>query len=138
MWAIGDCASSGCPPTAQAAAQQGKYLGRLFRESKLKPEAIDSFPAFKFAYRGSLAFLGDGKGVAEIRGIWDHYPGSKSLVIEGAGAFAIWRSLYFSKLMSGRNQAQVAFDWTKTFVFGRDIATPHVMDEVTASHCIIS
>ena len=29
VWALGDCAVSGLPPTAQVAAQQGLYLGRL-------------------------------------------------------------------------------------------------------------
>ena len=29
VWALGDCAVSGLPPTAQVAAQEGAYLGRL-------------------------------------------------------------------------------------------------------------
>ena len=70
--------------------------------------------------------MGDGKGIAEIRGLWDHYPTPQGQVVGGTSAFAIWRSLYFSKLMSSRNQAQVAFDWLKTGMFGRDISTPHV------------
>ena len=33
VWALGDCAAvKGCGPTAQAASQQGKYLGWLFNE----------------------------------------------------------------------------------------------------------
>lgn len=49
-------------------------------------------------------------------------------VLEGSSAFAIWKSLYFSKLMSSKNQAQVAFDWIQTSVFGRDISTPNSME----------
>jgi NADH:ubiquinone reductase (non-electrogenic) len=30
IWAIGDCAYSGFPPTAQVAFQQGKYLAKQF------------------------------------------------------------------------------------------------------------
>lgn len=41
----------------------------------------------------------------------------------GRSAFAIWRSFYFSKLMSLRNVCQVCFDWGKAVVFGREIAT---------------
>jgi hypothetical protein len=49
-------------------------------------------------------------------------------VIQGQTAFVIWKSLYFSKLLSGRNQAQVAFDWISTSLFGRDISTTHNID----------
>ena len=145
---IHPCTDSGCAPTAQAASQQGKYLGRLFRDTKLSPEAVAAYAPFEFHYKGSLAYLGDqhnlitihhintsyknalsisrqfysppfnktppinegdGKGVAEIRGLWDHYPGQQGAgqVVGGTSAFALWRSLYFSKLMSSRNQTQV-------------------------------
>jgi hypothetical protein len=46
-------------------------------------------------------------------------------VVEGQPAFIIWKSLYFSKLLSTRNQAQVIFDWISTSLFGRDISTVH-------------
>ena len=69
-------------------------------------------------------------GVAEIRGLWDNYPNRSGQVLEGSSAFAIWKSLYFSKLMSTKNQAQVAFDWTQTAIFGRDISTSHNIDRI--------
>jgi hypothetical protein len=56
-------------------------------------------------------------------------------VIQGQTAFVIWKSLYFSKLLSGRNQAQVAFDWVSTSLFGRDISTTHNID--TAGKAVI-
>jgi NADH dehydrogenase FAD-containing subunit len=62
VWALGDCAVSGCAPTAQVAAQQGKYLGSLFRDTKMDKEAIAAHPDFQFVNKGSLAYLGDGKG----------------------------------------------------------------------------
>jgi len=128
VWAIGDCAVCGCAPTAQAANQQGKYLGRLFRDTELSEEKIEAAPAFKFDYKGSLAYTGGGKGVAELKSLWDAYPSADGQVrVEGTGAFAIWRSLYFSKLMSNRNQAQVGFDWLKVYLFGRDISTPFIL-----------
>jgi len=130
VWAIGDCAVSGCAPTAQAANQQGKYLGRLFRDTSLAPSAIEKAPAFQFDYKGSLAYTGGGKGVAELKSLWDNYPSNDGQVrVEGTGAFAIWRSLYFSKLMSTRNQAQVGFDWLKVYLFGRDISTPFILKD---------
>lgn len=135
VWALGDCAVSGCAPTAQAANQQGKYLGRLFRDTGLDESKIDTNDDFIYHYKGSLAYVGAGKGVAEIKGLWDlkslwdTYPAVNDQVrVQGSSAFAIWRSLYFSKLMSFRNQAQVGFDWLKASFFGRDISTPYPMD----------
>ena len=62
IFALGDCAVTGCAPTAQSASQQGKYLGRLFRDTKLEMRAVRDYPDFKFINKGSLAYLGDGKG----------------------------------------------------------------------------
>ena len=36
VWALGDCAVSGCAPTAQAAFQQGTYMGRMFRSVNIQ------------------------------------------------------------------------------------------------------
>ena len=79
--------------------------------------------------------MGAGKGVAEIKGLWDlknlwdtHPVVNDQVRVQGSSAFAIWRSLYFSKLMSIRNQAQVGFDWAKASFFGRDISTPYPME----------
>ena len=122
VFAIGDCAVSGCAPTAQAAYQQGKFLGRLFRDG------LEEEP-FRYAHRGSLAYTGGGTGVAELKAmLWDNHL-STSTRVEGSGAFALWRSLYFSKLVSSRNQAQVLFDWAKAWVFGRDISTPFIKEK---------
>lgn len=147
VFAIGDCAVCGCAPTAQVAYQQGKYLGRLFRDSsngmliverqertKSKSASFEDeqkplTPVFQYSHKGALAYTGGGKGVAELKSLWDNYPSQDGKVrVEGPGAFAIWRSLYFSKLMSTRNQAQVGFDWAKAFLFGRDISSPFSSD----------
>ena len=139
----------GCAPTAQAAYQQGKFLGRVFRDSlhvirDKEPksttvavggagnEGVSILPAFKYNHKGSLAYTGGGKGVAELKSLWDSYPSGTpagQVRVEGTSAFAIWRSLYFSRILSVSNQAQVLFDWTKAFVFGRDISTPFVDDD---------
>jgi NADH dehydrogenase FAD-containing subunit len=183
VFAIGDCALvQGCAPTAQAAYQQGKYLGRLLRDTAadmsddgLKEvsgstgnndnitttttttttdnnnntastpctNAIDRYPQFHFHNYGALAYVGTSKGVAELKSVLWNNPlemlsggrkdkeqeqdGEKPTptVVEGGRAFVIWRSLYFSKLLSQRNKFQVGFDWMKTGVFGRDISSPY-------------
>ena len=58
-------------------------------------------------------------------------------VVEGQTAFVIWKSLYFSKLLSSRNQAQVAFDWVQTSIFGRDISTTHNVEVAKSGSTVI-
>jgi NADH:ubiquinone reductase (non-electrogenic) len=136
LFAIGDCAVvQGCAPTAQAAHQQGVFLGRLFRDTKYFTSNSDLSKISDFEYKdkGSLAYVGGSKGVATLKPIlWNIYASDgkpKMSNIEGQSAYAIWRSLYFTKLLSYRNQAQVAFDWIKIFLFGRDISTPYIFKE---------
>jgi NADH dehydrogenase FAD-containing subunit len=163
VFAIGDCAIvKGCAPTAQAAYQQGKYLGRLLRDTHtdttlphpsssyspsptldMTTSRINLYNQFQFHNYGALAYVGTSKGVAELKTVlWsnpleilksrnkddnktENKPTSSTTVVEGGSAFVIWRSLYFSKLLSQRNKAQVGFDWMKTGVFGRDISSPY-------------
>ena len=44
--------------------------------------------------------------------------------VQGKGffAFLLWRSAYFTKLLSIRNKILVPMYWLKTLVFGRDIS----------------
>ena len=42
--------------------------------------------------------------------------------LTGSAAFAFWRGVYFSKLLSGSNRLAVAVDWLRTEAYGRDIA----------------
>jgi len=58
VFAIGDCALSGCAPTAQVAAQQGKHVGRAIRDG------IDS--KFIYNHAGSLCSLGSSNGIAQL------------------------------------------------------------------------
>ena len=130
VWALGDCAISGYAPTAQAAHQQGQYLGKLYRDTLFREENLTYAPDFTYINRGSLAYLGHSAGVAELNtnSLWDHYPAQNGkITVEGAGAFALWRSLYFSQLMSMRNRAEVGFDWMRTASMGRDISTPYIL-----------
>lgn len=77
-----------------------------------------------------MAYVGGGKGVAELTSLWDLYPSTDGQIkVNGTGAFAIWRSLYFSKLMSARNRSQVSFDWLKASILGRDISTPFMIND---------
>jgi NADH:ubiquinone reductase (non-electrogenic) len=62
VYAIGDCAFSGYPPTAQVAYQQGKYLAnqfnnRFYRQSKNKQSE------FQFQNNCQICYIGNNKSV---------------------------------------------------------------------------
>lgn len=139
VFAIGDCAVSGKPPTAQVAAQQGKYLGRMFRVGSQHLISSSAAPPFEYNNKGTMAYIGSGEAAAQISpdnfiklgrsSLTDHfwwralYGDDNELRIMGQAGFAIWRSVYFSKLYSTRNRWSVASDWMRCSWFGRPAAS---------------
>jgi NADH dehydrogenase FAD-containing subunit len=129
----------GCAPTAQAAFQQGKYLGRMLRDTGYDVAKEKDFDNFEFVNMGSLAYIGASEGVAELKThIWDSHPrhsnnlelGDGHAAFEGTAAFTLWRSLYFSKMMSVRNRWMVGFDWVMGGMgYGRTIAGTDVLSK---------
>lgn len=131
VFAIGDCAFAGLPPTAQVAHQEADYLARTFdriahlpefeEQLKIKNKENDeifknnSFKPFKYNNQGALAYLGAEKAIANIV-LW-----GKSLYT-GGGAFTffIWRILYLSMILSRRSRFKVLCDWIKLSFFKRD------------------
>mmetsp|Transcript_26975 Transcript_26975/g.37375 ORF Transcript_26975/g.37375 Transcript_26975/m.37375 type:complete len:576 (-) Transcript_26975:145-1872(-) len=174
VYAIGDCAVSGLPPTAQVAAQQGKYLGRILRkefqqrrqkgaivtekdddDNSAQVAAYDEgaqfvVPEFTYNDKGKMAYIGSGEGVVEIGSGTSSSSSSSSSSkkggdptqaidynfwrsihsavgeprIVGQSGFMIWRSVYFSMLLSARNRMAICGDWVRTYLFGRDITSP--------------
>ena len=131
VWAIGDCAISTCPATAQVAYQQGAYLGRLFNslgdemyKAKLGNKEINlenvisNAPAFVYRHFASLAYIGEQQAIAQLSVGADR----KMVDFYGQSVFWLWRSVYFSKLLSYKNRFMVATDWAKTYFFGRDVS----------------
>ena len=60
VYAMGDCAVSGCPPTAQVAFQQGRYLAHQFNSG------LDKKRPFHHENAGQIAYVGAGKGVCQL------------------------------------------------------------------------
>jgi len=137
VFAIGDCAVSGLPPTAQVAAQQGKWLGRALRDGAVVQEA----EPFSYDDKGKMAYVGKHAAVVEAKlgppklKVQDHFwwrslhgaaPASDNETraaaeLTGGAAFAFWRGTYFSKLMSPTNRVAVGVDWFRAEMFGRDV-----------------
>jgi NADH:ubiquinone reductase (non-electrogenic) len=124
IWALGDCSSTNYPATAQVAGQEGRYLGKLFnnlseenQNEKSLEAKLEKFGTFSYHHFGTFAYVGGHKAVAEF----DRSPENKKYY-EGIVTWVLWRSVYMSRLLSLRNRLQVAFDWAKTAVFGRDVS----------------
>jgi NADH:ubiquinone reductase (non-electrogenic) len=113
LFALGDCGvviGSGLPQTAQVAMQQGKYVAKLLNRSAVgKP-----VPPFEFKNLGMLAYVGEGKALADLPKVKSGW--------HGLTTYIFWRSAYLTRLVSLKNKILVLFDWAKTWVFGRDLS----------------
>eukprot|EP01013_Petalomonas_cantuscygni_P009155 TRINITY_DN2193_c0_g1_i1.p1 TRINITY_DN2193_c0_g1~~TRINITY_DN2193_c0_g1_i1.p1 ORF type:complete len:603 (-),score=143.64 TRINITY_DN2193_c0_g1_i1:399-2207(-) len=144
VFAIGDCADAECrgtPMTAQAAQQQAIYLAKLLNSTagysggrweltgsppppevdtqvagedpqKPKPREIRGSLQVPWVLkpRGSMAYIGGYRALVQLPD-WSH---------SGILAWVLWRSAYFTMLVSWRNKFLVPLQWMKTSLFGRD------------------
>jgi NADH dehydrogenase FAD-containing subunit len=105
IFALGDCATpvkQSLPATAQAAAQQAKYLAKRFnrKEFRLKNSneiTNNDYPAFNFNNLGMLAYLGGYGGLADL----------KQTKTAGFLSWLLWRSVYMTRLVSFKNRLLV-------------------------------
>mmetsp|Transcript_13106 Transcript_13106/g.19613 ORF Transcript_13106/g.19613 Transcript_13106/m.19613 type:complete len:495 (+) Transcript_13106:56-1540(+) len=135
VYAIGDCAVSGFPPTAQVASQQGKYLGRALNGVNTENEAS---VGFRYRDKGKMAYIGGGEGIVEVKlsnrppridyDFWRSIHAREPRVT-GTPGFVVWRSVYFSMLLSARNRVYIGMDWVRAFMFGRDITVSRPTDK---------
>ncbi|ANB15517.1 NADH-ubiquinone reductase (H(+)-translocating) NDE2 [Sugiyamaella lignohabitans] len=124
VWAIGDCTSSKYPATAQVATQQGTYLGTTLNQLATVTEAPDStttstsIAPFEYHHKGSLAYVGGNRAVADLQ-LWSD--GKMSSM--GYFTYWMWRVAYLSMFVPAQNRFLVAADWLRVKLFGRNINT---------------
>lgn len=101
------------PPTAQVAAQEGKYLGKLLNKHKddIANQRMRDVNPFQYNHLGSFAYVGDNRAVLELPFLG---------AFKGWSAMWLWRGAYASECVSLRMRVLVLFDWIKSFMFGRD------------------
>ncbi|KXN67665.1 alternative NADH-dehydrogenase [Conidiobolus coronatus NRRL 28638] len=128
IFVLGDAAATQYAPTAQVASQQGKYLARVFKglnkadsegvkdQAQVIEQMTKNVRPFQYTHNGSLAYIGSEKAIADIPILDTTYS------FGGVATSLFWRSAYLSNLFSVRNFWMVVSDWTKTMVYGRDIA----------------
>ena len=142
IYAIGDCTFHvGLAPTAQVAHQEGQYLAKIFKQvhklnqlewesklesnkSDLRQEQIESqrkyilenkIPDFEYSYKGTLAYIGSERAIAELKIAGRDYQ------LRGSPfAFLFWKIVYLSMCVSVRNTLMVSMDWCKVYFFGRN------------------
>jgi len=115
IWALGDCAlvpnakdGKLCPPTAQFADRQAKFLAKNIIKKLHGKETSD----FSYKPVGMLAAIGHNKAVAEIYGFQ----------ISGLIAFMMWRGIYLLKVPTFARKVRLFLEWNWTMVFPSDIA----------------
>ena len=118
VWALGDAAlvplpanQAGdavyAPTTAQFATAEARCLAKNIAAA----EADAPLSAFNFKPKGSLASLGNYRGVAEVLG----------LRLTGLPAWILWRFLYIGMLPGFSTRLRVALNWMFDYVLPRSI-----------------
>lgn len=129
VFSLGDCSFMKLPATAQVASQQGRFLGKLlndlsedfykYKKGELQRKDLDdkisAVPGFQFKNFGMFAYVGGHEAIAQLNA-------GGGIQSSGMMTFFLWRSVYFSKLLSYKNRFLVLTDWLKTEFFGRDIS----------------
>ncbi|GFP57147.1 external alternative NADH-ubiquinone oxidoreductase, mitochondrial [Trichoderma asperellum] len=116
IWALGDCANSKLPPTAQVAHQQGSYLAKVFNEMARTPSSGGpKIQPFDYNHQGALAYIGMDKAVADLNLL------GFNVASHGFFTFLFWKAAYLNMCLSARSRFLVTTDWMKARVFGRDM-----------------
>ncbi len=113
VYVIGDCAwaydsatKAPVPPTAQAARQQGYYVGKAIATQYASRQARP----YRYTPLGHLALLGHYTGVAEIGPI----------TLGGLPAWIFWHLAYLQRNPSWSKRIRLVVDWLLSGILGRD------------------
>jgi NADH dehydrogenase FAD-containing subunit len=118
IWACGDAAVNAegvvLPQLAQVARQQGIYLSKIFNGKQGEAEK-----EFKFFSLGSMAYVGDLKGIYDGTSVGEPGKEIKQPRITGLLALLMWRFAYWGRQTSMVNKMLIPMHWFKSFLFGR-------------------
>lgn len=118
IWACGDAAVNEegvpIPQLAQAARQQGIYISKI-----LNGEQAETEKKFKFFSLGSMAYIGENKGLYDGTTVGEPGKEIKNPKITGFLALLMWRFAYWGRQTSMVNKFLIPMHWLKSFAFGR-------------------
>jgi NADH:ubiquinone reductase (H+-translocating) len=108
VYVVGDLAAAESdgepvPAVAQGALQQGRHAARNI----LREIAGDPLEPFSFRDMGSMAAVGRGRAVVELRG----------RTLTGVVAWPAWALVHVGKLVGFRNRLGVLLNWAADYVF---------------------
>jgi NADH dehydrogenase len=106
-WAYDSATGAPAPATAQAARQQGKYVGETIALEYAKRPT----PSYRYSTLGRLALLSHFNGVAEIG----------PFMFEGIIAFIMWHLVYLLRNPSWTKRLRLLVDWALSSLLGREI-----------------
>jgi NADH dehydrogenase len=100
------------PPTAEAALEEGKYVGRLIAHMIKKSDDTADVRPFVFKEKGTMLSLGHRYGIVKF----------KHLTLKGFLGWLTWRVVHVALLSSGSGRFNVVVDWTLGSFKERNIA----------------
>ncbi|MFL5624683.1 MAG: NAD(P)/FAD-dependent oxidoreductase [Ktedonobacteraceae bacterium] len=106
-WAYDSVTGAPISATAQAARQQGNYVGKAIAMEYAKRPAIP----YRYTTLGHMALLGHYTGVAEVG----------PLTFDGLPAFFLWHLVYLQRNPSWTKRIRLVVDWLLSGVLGREI-----------------
>ena len=129
VWALGDVALvpntvekyNPCPPTAQFATRQARCLARnIAADIRNRP-----LKAFSYYPKGSLASIGDYRGVAEIN----------TVRLSGLSAWLLWRTVYLAMFPGFISRLRIALNWLLDYFAPRNIV--YIQQHLPSSTCFM-
>jgi NADH dehydrogenase FAD-containing subunit len=118
IWAVGDASVNKegvmLPQLAQVARQQGIYLAKILNGTQKDDEK-----EFHFFSLGSMAYIGEMKGIYDGTSVGEPGKEIKNPKITGLLALLMWRFAYWGRQTSMANKLLIPMHWFKSFVFGR-------------------
>ena len=118
IWACGDAAVNEegvvLPQLAQVARQQGIYLAKVLNGQQREDEK-----EFSFFSLGSMAYIGEMKGIYDGTTVGKPGQVSNNPKITGLLALLMWRFAYWGRQTSMVNKLLIPMHWFKSFLFGR-------------------
>jgi NADH dehydrogenase len=116
VFALGDCAANvdaPLPTLAAVASRQAEWLAKTMNKTQAKKVVVSQLPPFVYKSLGSMVSVGHSDALVSLT-----VPTKFNL--KGLHAFFLWRSVYFSLLISMRLRFYVAVNWLSSRLFGRD------------------
>ena len=109
------------PALAPVANQQGKFVGKLLRNTG---DSVQLQAAFHYVDKGTMATIGRAKAVADIRGF----------KFTGFAAWFLWSFIHILFLIGFRNRFRVFAEWVwYYFTFKRGVRL--ITDRTSCQHC---